>query len=67
MAMADDFYDDEDPYFLVCDRLDAGEDPRRVYEWAAGRRRRAKGGVQRDQWDEALSYISAEYPELGLG
>lgn len=65
--MADDFFDDDDPYFLVCDRLDAGEDPREVFAWATSRRKRAKDEVQRDQWDEALSYIGAEYPELDLG
>ena len=65
--MADDFFDDDDPYFLVCDRLDAGEDPREVFAWATSRRKRAKGEVQRDQWGEALSYISAEYPDLDLG
>ena len=60
--MSDDFFDDDDPYFMVCDRLDAGEAPRKVHAWAKRMRSKAKDEVLRDQWDEALRYIEAEYP-----
>ncbi len=64
--MADDFFEDDDPYFLVTDKLDAGEAPQKVYAWAKKQRGRVKDDVLRDQWDEALHYIEAEYPELRL-
>lgn len=59
--MASDFFDDEDPYFLVCDKLDAGENPHSVYAWAKTMHSREHDTVKRDQWDEALTYISEEY------
>ncbi|MGI6755029.1 MAG: hypothetical protein ACOX4F_03300 [Atopobiaceae bacterium] len=59
--MASDFYDDEDPYFLVCDKLDAGEDPHKVFAWAKTMRSRAHDAIVREQWDEALTYIREEY------
>lgn len=60
--MADDFYDGEDPFFLVDDRLDAGEKPQSVYDWALKCRKRTKDSVMREQWDEALRYIAEEFP-----
>lgn len=62
--MADDFFEDDDPYFLVTDRLDAGEAPEKVYAWAKKQQKKAKDEVLRDQWMEALRYIEAE--NLGL-
>lgn len=40
--MADEFFEDDDPYFLVSDRLDAGEAPGKVHAWATKQRRKAK-------------------------
>lgn len=60
--MADDFFEDDDPYFLVTDRLVAGEAPEKVYAWAKKQQKKAKDEVLRDQWDEALRYIEAENP-----
>lgn len=60
--MADDFFEDDDPYFLVTDRLVAGEAPEKVYAWAKKQQKKAKDKVLRDQWDEALHYIEAENP-----
>ena len=64
--MADDFFEDDDPYFLVTDRLDAGEAPQKVYAWAKKQQKKVKDAVLRDQWDEALRYIEAENPGLKL-
>lgn len=61
--MADDFYDDDDPFFLVEDRLDAGEPPKKVLAWAQGRLKRAHDEVTRDQWREAIRYIQEEFPD----
>ena len=55
---------DEEPYFLVSDRLDAGEAPGKVHAWAAKQQKKAKDQVLRSQWDEALRYIEEEHPEL---
>jgi hypothetical protein len=60
--VADDFFEDDDPYFLVTDRLDAGEAPEKVYTWAKKQQKKTKDKVLRDQWDEALHYIEAENP-----
>jgi hypothetical protein len=60
--VADDFFEDDDPYFLVTDRLDAGEAPEKVYAWAKKQQKKTKDKVLRDQWDEALHYIEAENP-----
>lgn len=60
--MSDGFYDEDDPFFAVCDRLDAGERPQAVYDWAKARKARCKDEVMRDQWDEALRYIREENP-----
>lgn len=62
--MADGFFEDDDPYFLVTDRLDAGEAPEKVYAWAKKQQKKAKDEVLRDQWMEALRYIEAENPGL---
>lgn len=62
--MADEFFEDDDPYFLVSDRLDAGEAPGKVHAWAAKQQKKAKDQVLRSQWDEALRYIEEEHPEL---
>lgn len=62
--MADEFFEDDDPYFLVADRLDAGEAPGKVHAWAAKQQKKAKDEVLRSQWDEALRYLEEEYPEL---
>lgn len=64
--MADKFFSDEDPYFQVCDRLDAGEKPVTVYDWAQKQRGKARDEVLRDEWDEALRYIREENPGLPL-
>lgn len=64
--MADKFFSDDEPYYQVCDRLDAGEDPAKVYTWAMRQRGRAKDSVLRDEWDEALRYIREENPGLSL-
>lgn len=60
--MSKDFYDDEDPYFLVVDRLDAGEKPQSVYAWAKSRRAKTRDKILREQWDEALRFIREENP-----
>lgn len=62
--MADEFFEDDDPYFLVSDRLDAGEAPEKIHAWAAKQQKKAKDKVLRSQWDEALRYIEEEHPEL---
>ncbi len=62
--MADEFFEDDDPYFQVADRLDAGEAPGKVHAWAAKQQKKAKDKVLRSQWDEALRYIGEEHPEL---
>ena len=62
--MADEFFEDDDPYFLVSDRLAAGEAPGKVDAWAAKQQKKAKDQVLRSQWDEALRYIEEEHPEL---
>jgi hypothetical protein len=40
--MADEFFEDDDPYFLVSDRLDAGEAPEKVHAWAAKQQQEGK-------------------------
>lgn len=65
VGMSDDFFDDEDPFFLVSDKLDAGEKPKSVYAWARKRRSKAKDEVLRDQWDEVLHWIESEHPDVG--
>lgn len=62
--MADEFFEDDDPYFLVADRLDAGEAPEKVHAWAAKQQKKAKDKVLRSQWEEALRYIEEEHPGL---
>ena len=52
--MADDFFDDQDPFFLASDRLDAGESAK------------VRDKVAREQWDEVLRYIAEEYPDANL-
>jgi hypothetical protein len=64
--MADKFFSDDEPYYQVCDRLDAGENPAAVYAWAMRQRDRARDSVLRDEWDEALRYIREENPGLSL-
>jgi hypothetical protein len=64
--MADKFFSDDEPYYQVCDRLDAGEDPAKVYAWAMKQRGRARDSLLRDEWDEALRYIREENPGLSL-
>lgn len=64
--MADDFFDDQDPFFLASDRLDAGESPRSVYLWAKASRAKVRDKVAREQWDEMLRYIAEEYPDANL-
>ena len=60
--MSDDFFDGEDPFFLVDDQLDAGEKPQAVYDWALKRSRKVRDSVLREQWEEALRYILEEFP-----
>ena len=64
--MADKFFGDDEPYYQVCDRLDAGEDPAKVYAWAMRQRGKTRDAVLRDEWDEALRYIQEENPGLSL-
>lgn len=61
--MSDDFYDD-DPFFQVSDRLDAGENPKSVYAWAKSHRAKVRDQILREQWDEALRYIREENPGI---
>lgn len=60
--MSDAFYDEDDPFFAVCDRLDAGDKPQAVYDWAKKCRSACKDALMREQWDEALRYIKEEHP-----
>ncbi|MGN0072013.1 MAG: hypothetical protein ACI361_09310 [Atopobiaceae bacterium] len=63
--MSDDFYDD-DPFFLVSDRLDAGENPKNVYAWAKAQRAKVRDQILREQWAEALRYIREENPGVSF-